>query len=65
MPGRTRTAERYARALAAAVAAVACLLLAANAVPADTAPRSSPSAPVPAPEPDGAPPVREPASAVG
>ncbi|TDT35317.1 hypothetical protein EV562_109258 [Streptomyces sp. BK208] len=63
MPGRTRTAERYARALAAAVAAVACLLLAANAVPADTAPRSSPSAPVP--EPDGAQPARDAASAVG
>ncbi|MFE9706168.1 hypothetical protein [Streptomyces sp. NPDC005930] len=63
MPGRTRTAERYARALAAAVAAVACLLLAANAVPADTAPRSAPS--VPAPAHDGAPPARDPASAVG
>ncbi|MFE0800516.1 hypothetical protein [Streptomyces sp. NPDC058812] len=37
MPERTRTAERYARALAAAVAAVACLLLAANAGPTDTA----------------------------
>ncbi|AQS68579.1 hypothetical protein [Streptomyces pactum] len=45
MPGLTRTAERYARALAAAVAAVACLLLAANAGPADTA---RPPAPAPA-----------------
>ncbi|MFE0806817.1 hypothetical protein ACFW4M_08770 [Streptomyces sp. NPDC058794] len=34
---RTRTTERYARAVAAAVTAVACLLLAANAGPADTA----------------------------
>ncbi|WP_217143849.1 hypothetical protein [Streptomyces sp. AC627_RSS907] len=36
MPGRTRTAERYARALAAAVTAVAALVLAANAGPART-----------------------------
>ncbi|GAA3979425.1 hypothetical protein GCM10022384_31140 [Streptomyces marokkonensis] len=47
MPGRTRTAERYARALTAAVAAVACLLLAANAGPTDTA-----HPPVPAPTGD-------------
>ena len=47
---RTRTAERYARAVAAAVTAVACLLLAANAGPADTA-----HAPVPATEQDTAP----------
>jgi hypothetical protein len=45
VPGRTRTAERYARALAAAVAAVACLLLAANAGPTDQA---RPPAPAPA-----------------
>lgn len=45
MPERTRTAERYARALAAAVAAMACLLLAANAGPTGTA---HPSAPAPA-----------------
>ncbi|MET7409890.1 hypothetical protein [Streptomyces parvulus] len=37
MPAPTRTAERYARALAAALAAVACLLLAANAGPTSTA----------------------------
>lgn len=49
MPVRFRTAERYARALTAAVAAVACLLLAANAGPADTAPS-------PAPAPEAAPP---------
>ncbi|MFI7348900.1 hypothetical protein ACIBSR_21855 [Streptomyces sp. NPDC049936] len=42
MPVRTRTAERYARAVAAALAAVACLLLAANAGPTSTA-----GAPVP------------------
>ncbi|MFJ8189956.1 hypothetical protein ACIQ8D_09305 [Streptomyces sp. NPDC096094] len=42
MPGRTRIAERYARALAAAVVAVACLLLAANAGPTDTAHRPAP-----------------------
>lgn len=47
---RTRTADRYARALAAAVTAVACLLLAANAGPADPA-----RAPVPATEQDTAP----------
>lgn len=34
MLGRTRTTERYARGFAAAVAAVAALLLAANAGPA-------------------------------
>ncbi|MET8665025.1 hypothetical protein ABZV87_11915 [Streptomyces tendae] len=37
MPVRTRAAERYARAVAAALAAVACLLLAANAGPTDSA----------------------------
>ncbi|MFC7892865.1 hypothetical protein [Streptomyces sp. NPDC057381] len=47
---RTRTTERYARAVAAAVTAVACLLLAANAGPAGTA-----HAPVPATEQDTAP----------
>ncbi|MFC8102660.1 hypothetical protein [Streptomyces sp. NPDC057363] len=47
MPGRARTTERYARALAAAVVAVACLLLAANAGPTDTA-----HPPVPAPTED-------------
>ncbi|NEB15295.1 MULTISPECIES: hypothetical protein [Streptomyces] len=56
MPVRTRTAERYARALAAAVAAVAGLLLAANAAPVDTEPPSSSPAPMsgtaPAPTPD-------------
>ncbi|MFE5397536.1 hypothetical protein ACFQ9U_23635 [Streptomyces sp. NPDC056568] len=46
MPDRTRTAGRYGRALAAAVAAMACLLLAANAGPADTA-----RPPAPATEP--------------
>ncbi|MER7050960.1 hypothetical protein [Streptomyces sp. NPDC000351] len=50
MPGRARTAERYARALTAAVAAVACLLLAANASPTDTA-----HPPVPAPPGDTVP----------
>ncbi|MEG3630976.1 hypothetical protein [Streptomyces poriticola] len=50
---RTRTAERYARACAAAVAAVAALMLAANAGPA----RATPAPPAqhtagPA-EPDG------------
>ncbi|MGP2439772.1 hypothetical protein [Streptomyces sp. JW3] len=34
---RPRTAERYVRAVAAAVAATACLLLAANAGPAPSA----------------------------
>lgn len=52
MPGRTRTAERYARALAAAVAAVTCLLLAANTGPPQAA--DSP-APAPAPARDTAP----------
>ncbi|MBZ6104371.1 hypothetical protein ACF1HU_05125 [Streptomyces olivaceus] len=56
MPERTRTAERYARALAAAVAAVGCLLLAANAGPAApdgaSAPASPPAADT-APDPDG------------
>ncbi|MFC7880641.1 hypothetical protein ACFUVV_01940 [Streptomyces sp. NPDC057376] len=47
---RTRTADRYARAVAAGVTAVACLLLASNAGPADTA-----RAPVPATEQDTAP----------
>ncbi|AXL89585.1 hypothetical protein C4J65_15750 [Streptomyces sp. CB09001] len=56
MPVRFRTAERYARALAAALAAVACLLLAANAGPADTAPT---------PAQDAAPLTDEPASAGG
>ncbi|MGV9288052.1 hypothetical protein [Streptomyces sp. NPDC003719] len=37
MPDRTRTAERYARGVAAAVAAVAALVLAANASPAQSA----------------------------
>ncbi|RSN41592.1 hypothetical protein DMH12_34790 [Streptomyces sp. WAC 04229] len=45
MPAPTRTAERYARAVAAALAAVACLLLAANAGPTSTA-----GSPVPAGE---------------
>ncbi|MFG2680387.1 hypothetical protein [Streptomyces sp. NPDC048392] len=49
MPVRTRTAERYARALTAAVAAVAGLLLAANAGPTDTAGSPAPS-PAPARE---------------
>ncbi|MGW8062235.1 hypothetical protein ACVV2G_08135 [Streptomyces ziwulingensis] len=43
MLARTRTAERYARALTAAVAAVACLLLAANAGPTGTAPSPPPA----------------------
>ncbi|MGQ4428338.1 hypothetical protein ACN6LL_003701 [Streptomyces violaceoruber] len=58
MPVRFRTAERYARALTAAVAAVACLLLAANAGPAD-------SAPSPAPAQEAAPPEEGPAPAAG
>ncbi|MFJ8805408.1 hypothetical protein [Streptomyces sp. NPDC102490] len=41
MPVRSRTAERYARALAAALTAVACLLLAGNAGP--TAASGSPA----------------------
>ncbi|MFD7952228.1 hypothetical protein ACFV4X_01920 [Streptomyces ardesiacus] len=57
MPVRTRTAERYARAVAAGVVTVAGLLLAANAAPADAEPRSSSPAPVsgtaPAPAQDG------------
>ncbi|GAA2671618.1 MULTISPECIES: hypothetical protein [Streptomyces] len=56
MPVRFRTAERYARALTAAVAAVACLLLAANAGPADTAP---------SPAQEAAPPEEGPAPAAG
>jgi hypothetical protein len=57
VPGRPRTAERYARALAAAVAAVVCLLLAANAGPTDSA-----HAPVPAHAPahELAPPADDP-----
>ena len=45
----TRTTERYARGLAAAVAAVAALVLAANAAPAeadDPAPDRQTTAPV-------------------
>ncbi|MFE0414922.1 hypothetical protein [Streptomyces tendae] len=57
MPVRTRAAERYARAVAAALAAVACLLLAANAGPTDSA-----HAPSPAPAHDVAPPADELAS---
>ncbi|MFF4471653.1 hypothetical protein ACFYZ3_19035 [Streptomyces sp. NPDC001599] len=55
MPVRFRTAERYARALAAAVAAVICLLLASNAGP--TAAAGSP-----APAGESAPRLGEPAS---
>ncbi|MET9820061.1 MULTISPECIES: hypothetical protein [Streptomyces] len=57
MPVRTRTAERYARALAAAVAAVACLLLAGNAGPTDAA-----DSPVPAPAGESASDQGEPAA---
>ncbi|MFJ3039865.1 MULTISPECIES: hypothetical protein [Streptomyces] len=58
MPVRTRAAERYARAVAAALAAVACLLLAANAGPTD-------SARAPAPTQEIAPPAEELASSDG
>ncbi|MCW1095299.1 hypothetical protein OJ963_15310 [Streptomyces sp. RS2] len=54
MPVRTRAAERYARSVAAALAAVACLLLAANAGP--TAAAGSP-----APAGESAPRLGEPA----
>ncbi|MEW2451305.1 hypothetical protein AB0896_27735 [Streptomyces parvulus] len=43
MPARTRTAERYARAVTAALAAVACLLLAAHAGPTSTAGSPAPA----------------------
>lgn len=58
MPVRIRAAERYARAVAAALAAVACLLLAANAGPTD-------SAHAPAPAHEIAPPAEELASSDG
>nr|WP_307853899.1 hypothetical protein [Streptomyces sp. RG38] len=45
MATRTRTAERYARGLAAAVAAVACLFLAGTAGQSRTAEPASPAAP--------------------
>ncbi|WP_432079950.1 hypothetical protein [Streptomyces sp. WAC 04229] len=57
MPVRTRTAERYARALAAALAAVAGLLLAANAGPTDPS-----GSPAPAPVGESAPHLEELAS---
>ncbi|MET7812637.1 hypothetical protein ABZT26_17515 [Streptomyces sp. NPDC005395] len=53
MPVRSRTAERYARALAAGLVAVAALLLAANAAPVDATPGTTPapaSDTVPAPD---------------
>ncbi len=42
MPGRTRTAERHVRALAAALAAVVGLLLAGNTGPTATAQSPAP-----------------------
>ncbi|CAL9522458.1 hypothetical protein [Streptomyces sp. enrichment culture] len=60
MPVHPRIAERYARAVAAALAAVACLLLAANAGPTDSARPS-----VPAPVHDVAPPADDLASSGG
>ncbi|MFI1754934.1 hypothetical protein [Streptomyces sp. NPDC020571] len=57
MPVRSRTAERYARALAAAVAAVACLLLAGNA-----GPTAATGYPAPAPAEENASDLGEPAS---
>ncbi|MFE1584318.1 hypothetical protein ACFW6Q_01295 [Streptomyces sp. NPDC058737] len=50
MPVRSRTAERYARALAAGLVAVAALLLAANAAPVDATPGSPASDTAPAPD---------------
>ncbi|CAM5239124.1 hypothetical protein STENM36S_00279 [Streptomyces tendae] len=57
MPVRSRTAERYARALAAALVAVACLLLAGNAGPTAAA-----GSPAPAPADESAPNLGGPAS---
>lgn len=57
MPVRPRTAERYARGLAAALAAVACLLLAGNAGPTAAA-----GSPAPAPAGESVPHPGEPAS---
>ena len=52
MPVRSRTAERYARALAAGLVAVAALLLAANAAPVDATPGSPAPASDTVPAPD-------------